>query len=55
MTGDVLFLTSDGYTLADKKTAIVDTISTIALSYQDMRRVFANKRGAGVSCCSLSV
>ena len=45
MTRDVLFLTSDGETLGDKKTAIVDTIPDINSSFEDMRRVFANKGG----------
>jgi hypothetical protein len=44
ITGDVLFLTSDGKTLGEKKSAAVDTISTIASSFEHMRRVFANKR-----------
>ncbi|KAH8084623.1 hypothetical protein HD553DRAFT_342113 [Filobasidium floriforme] len=41
--GDVLFLTSDGKTLGDKRSAKVDT-TKIASGFEDMRRVFANKR-----------
>lgn len=54
LTGDVLFLTSDGQTLGDKRSAAVDSISAIASSFEDMRRVFANKRQRTVSLfCSL--
>lgn len=44
ITGDVLFLTSDGKTLGRKKTVTVGTISIIASCFKPMRRVSANKR-----------
>lgn len=53
MTGNVLFLTSNGKTLRNKKTGIVNTNFTINSSFEDTSRLLQTKgkRGrAAVPC-----